>query len=133
MEAFDEIAQTKKSYNGKPLIESPLVPLTLGVATTRLAEARGHLFETAEVMWEHVADGSYNPEAWFAPTALASVAAVDAAIEVTASLYRAAGSAAIRSGVLDRCLRDLYTLGAHKTVQHANLLKYGAASLQAAR
>ena len=41
-------------------------------------------------------------------------------------LYRAAGSAAIfRGGLLDRAMRDLLTLGAHKTVQRMNLLKYG--------
>jgi hypothetical protein len=81
------------------------------------------------MMWDEAVEGTYQHEAWFARTSLASVAAVDTAIAVTADLYRAAGATAVfRSRTFDRCLRDLFTLGAHKTVQHLNLVLHGGAT-----
>lgn len=93
---------------------------------TRFAQARGHLYETVEMKWEEVvANGSFPGNEWLPRTALATSSAVDAAIEVVTTLYRAAGSsAAFRSGRLDGCPRDIFTLGAHKTVQHMNRIRY---------
>ena len=126
LERFRELAPTKAQVHGTLLSESPQVKVALAAAETRLLAAKGHLYETAEMLWDELIDGTYKGDTWFGRTSLASVAAADAAIEVVLTLYRAAGSAAIfRNGILDRAMRDLLTLGAHKTVQHMNLLKYG--------
>jgi hypothetical protein len=99
------------------LAQSAFGRIALATAETRLAQARGHVYETADLMAEEMAEGIYPGKEWFARTALASVAAFDAAIEVVTGLYRAAGSSAVRrSAAFDRCLRDIFTLGAHKTV-----------------
>lgn len=129
IEAFKELAATKKQMDGTLLAASPLARLAAGDAEIRLEQARGHLYGTADAFWKEVVAGTCDQEAWFARTALASTSAADAAIEVVSSLYRAAGSSAVfRGGPLDRCLRDIYTLGAHKMVQRGNVLLYGGAS-----
>jgi alkylation response protein AidB-like acyl-CoA dehydrogenase len=126
LERFRELAPTKVQVYGMLLSESPQVQVALAEAETKLLAARGHLYETAEMLWDELVDGTYQGGTWFRRTSLVSVAAADAAIDVVLTLYRAAGSAAIfRGGVLDRAMRDLLTLGAHKTVQHMNLLRYG--------
>jgi len=126
LEWFREMASGKKQLDGTLLSESPQVQSMLAEVATRLAAARGHLYETAEMLWDELVDGTYDGKKWFPRTSLASVAAADAAINTVFALYRAAGTAAIfRSGLLDKALRDLLTLGAHKTVQRMNLLKYG--------
>jgi alkylation response protein AidB-like acyl-CoA dehydrogenase len=133
LDAFRELAPRKKLPTGELLSESALGKITLAQAQSALAQARGHLYETAETMAEEIAEGTYQDADWLPRTSLASVAAVDASIEVVTRLYREAATSAIfRKGVLDRCLRDLFTLGAHKTVQHANLTIYGASRLAVA-
>jgi len=128
IEAFRDIAATKKQLDGTPLIESPLARIALGNAKIRLGQARGHLYDTAEALWREAEAGTCDQQAWFERTALASTSAAEAAIDVVATLYRAAGSSAVfRGNRLERCLRDVYTLGAHKTVQHGNVLVYGGA------
>jgi indole-3-acetate monooxygenase len=123
---FREMAPSKRQMDGTLLSESPQVQVALAEVTTRLAAAKGHLYETAEMLWDELVDGTYEGKKWFPRTSLASVAAADAAIDAVFTLYRVAGSAAIfRAGLLDRAMRDLLTLGAHKTVQRMNLLKYG--------
>jgi alkylation response protein AidB-like acyl-CoA dehydrogenase len=128
VEAFAEIATAKRDVHGIVLAETPLARVARGTATTQLDQARGHLYEVAELMTEELAQGTYQDDAWLGRTSLASVGAADAAVDLVCRLYRAAGTSAIRTeNRLDRCLRDVFTLAAHKTVQHANLLKYGAA------
>jgi len=129
LETFRTLGALKKLASGEPFSTSPLAVLALANAEVRLAQARGHLYERTEMMWDELVDGTYTGEAWFARTALASVSAVDTAIEVVGSLYRAAGAGAIfRSRPLDRCLRDIYTLGAHRMIQRANVLLHGGAT-----
>ena len=130
IEAFRELAFRKRLEDGTLLAESPQAKLALGLAETQLAQVRGHLWETVEVMWETLLDGTHDAEAWFPRTAMASVTAVQAATDVALSLYRAAGTSAVRAGILDRIVRDLLTLSAHRTVQPGNLLKHGGASFQ---
>jgi alkylation response protein AidB-like acyl-CoA dehydrogenase len=127
LDAFAELAGSKRSMEGERLADSPLAKLTLSRSLTQLSQARGHLYEIADLMQEEMLQGSHPGPEWFARTSLASVGAVDAAVEAVTRLYRAACTSAIRaSSPLDRCLRDIFTLQAHKTVQHVNLLKYGA-------
>jgi alkylation response protein AidB-like acyl-CoA dehydrogenase len=130
LDAFRDLAPNKKLLEGGVLADSPQAQLVFALAETRLAQVRGHLYETAELMWESLLNDTYDHEAWFPRTAMASASAVDAAIEVTISLYRIAATSAIRTGVFDRAVRDLLTLGAHKTVQQSNLLKHSGASLR---
>lgn len=132
LEAFRELAPNKKLRDGTTLAESPQAQVAVATAATRLAQARGHLYETAETMWDAILDGTYEDEAWFPRTALASTTAVDTSIQVTLTLYRAAATTAIRTGALDRILRDLLTLGAHQTVQRSNILKHAPHFLDAA-
>jgi indole-3-acetate monooxygenase len=129
LEAFRQLASEKKDLKGELLGDSALGKIALADAELRIAQARGHLYETADLMAEEMTEGRFPGEEWFGRTSLVSVAAVDAAIDAVSQLYRAAGSGAIRrSNPLDRAIRDLFTLGAHKTVQHANLLMYGGTS-----
>jgi alkylation response protein AidB-like acyl-CoA dehydrogenase len=131
--AFRRLAPEKKLPNGTPLAESDLGKLILARTESGLAQARGQLYETAEIMSDEMAEGRFPGEEWFARTSLASVTAVDAAIDTVTQVYRAAGSNAVRrSNIFDRCLRDIFTLGAHKTVQHVNLVLYGGAAFAAA-
>jgi alkylation response protein AidB-like acyl-CoA dehydrogenase len=124
--AFRELAPRKKLPNGEILGESALGRLVLASTQSTLAQARGHLYEVAESMSEEMAEPTFRDDDWLPRTSLTTVAAVDAAIEVVSRLYREAATSAIfRNRVLDRCLRDIYTLGAHKTVQHTNLMIYG--------
>jgi len=134
LEVFRALAPKRTLGNGEILAKSALGKLALAEAESVLAEARGRLYETAELMDEELTTGAYNDETWLPRTHVASVRAVDAAIAATSRLYREAGTSAIfRSGVLDRCLRDLFTLGAHKSVQHANLLIYGGSTFSPPR
>jgi alkylation response protein AidB-like acyl-CoA dehydrogenase len=127
LEAFRDLGPRKTLATGERLADSALGKMTLAQAETTLAQARGHLYETAELMWKEVEEWRMpDPREWLPRTSLASVAAVDASIEVATRVYREAGSNAIyRSELLDRCLRDLLTLGAHKSVQHINLVLHG--------
>jgi indole-3-acetate monooxygenase len=129
LEAFRELGARRVLATGETLKDSGLGRAALASAEGTLARARGHLYETVEEMSEAIADQTYRDEDWIARTALVSVATVDAAIDVASQVYRAAGTAAIfRSAIFDRCLRDLYTLGAHKAVQHVNLYLHGGAT-----
>jgi alkylation response protein AidB-like acyl-CoA dehydrogenase len=133
VQAFRELGPVKKVSPTETLAESALGRIALATAETRLAQARGHLYETADLMSEEMVEGKYPGEEWLARTSLASVGAVDAAIEVVSSLYRAAGSSAVRrSAAFDRRLRDIFTLGAHLTVQRLNLVLYGGAGFSTA-
>ena len=129
LETFRALGALKKLADGEPFSTSPIAILALGNAEVRLAQARGHLYETTEMMWDELIEGAYVGDAWFARTALASVSAVDTAIDVVSALYRAAGAGAIfHSRPLDRCLRDIYTLGGHRMIQQANVLRLGGAT-----
>ena len=133
IEAFRALAVSKRRPDGSTLADTPGAKVALARAELRHAQARGHLYETAELVWEDAAAGNLPGERWLSRTSLASTAAVDAAIEVVSGLYRAAGSSAIfATRAFDRCLRDVYTLGAHKTVQRENELLHGGASFDAA-
>jgi alkylation response protein AidB-like acyl-CoA dehydrogenase len=128
LEAFRELAPSKQRPDGGTLADTPSAKTALARAEARYAQARGYLYETADLVWEDAAAGNLPGEVWLPRTSLASTAAVDAAIAIVSDLYRAAGSSAIfASRAFDRCLRDIYTLGAHKTVQHENYLIHGGA------
>lgn len=129
LDAFRKLAPTKKLPTGESLAESALGRFAVAEAAVTLDQARGHLYETAEMLADEMALGQFEHEKWFPRTALASMRAADAAIDVVSSIYRIAGSSAIRRGnVFDRCLRDIYTLGAHKQVSRVNLQLHGAAA-----
>ncbi len=129
LEAFRELGVTKRRPGGEVLAETPVAKIALAQAEVRYAQARGQLYEIAELVWEDAVAGNLPGESWLPRTSLASTAAVDAAIAVVSELYRAAGSSAIFTGHgFDRCLRDIYTLGAHKTVQPTNYLIHGGGS-----
>ena len=72
--AFRELGPRKRTSTGELLAESALGKMALAAAESGLARARGHLYETVELMWEEVAEGTCRDEQWFARTSLASVA-----------------------------------------------------------
>jgi alkylation response protein AidB-like acyl-CoA dehydrogenase len=132
LEAFRELGVSKRRISGELLAETPGAKIALAHAEVRFAQARGYLYETADLVWEDAVTGNLPGDSWLPRTSLASTAAVDAAVEIVSSLYRAAGTSAIfASRVFDRCLRDIYTLAAHKTVQRDNYLLYGGATFAA--
>lgn len=129
LEAFRELGAIKRRMTGELLAETPGAKTALAHAEVRFAQAQGYLYETADLVWEDAAAGNLPGNSWLPRTSLASTAAVDAAVEIVSGLYRAAGTSAIfASRVFDRCLRDIYTLAAHKTVQHDNYLLHGGAT-----
>jgi alkylation response protein AidB-like acyl-CoA dehydrogenase len=129
IEAFRELGSSKRRSSGGTLADTSGAKIALAQAEARYAQARGYLYETADLVWEDAVAGNLPGEQWLPHTSLASTAAVDAAIAIVSDLYRAAGSSAIfATRAFDRCLRDIYTLGAHKTVQHENYLIHGGAT-----
>ena len=58
VEWFREMAPAKKQIDGTMLSESPQVQVALAEVTTRLAAAKGHLYETAEMLWDELVDGT---------------------------------------------------------------------------
>jgi len=106
IDAFTEIAKTKKLPGGKKTVASrELVQVDVARAEARLGSARAYLYE------QLAGDGSLPARARLR---LASVNAAEAGIDVTTAMFRAGGGSAVyEKSPLQRYLRDAQVVGQH--------------------
>ncbi len=127
IEEFRSLQAQRPHQSGVMGSQAPLPQLALAECEGRLELAREGIYAVARAIdGKHAAGVVTGPED--APrTSLAATASADVVIDVVSKLYRAAGSSAVfTGGVLDRALRDAYTLGAHRMLQRENYLVHGA-------
>lgn len=127
LEEFRTMQATRMHQSGVMASQAPLPQVALAECEGKLELARAGLHAVArDIDAKHESGQPAGPED--APrTSLAATAATELVIEVVSKLYRAAGSSAVFTGsVLDRALRDAFTLGAHRMLQRENYLVHGA-------
>ena len=126
-EAFADGARKRTHLSGSLASEAPLPQFSLARGRALVEQAAAHLYATAAAIDGDLAAGRIPGELVFPRVSLAATAAVDNAVEAVSLLYRAAGSSAVYCGsMLERALRDVYTLGGHRMVQHENYQIHGA-------
>ena len=106
---------------------SPLFQLDLATADTDLRAARSLLYEDADEAWATAAAGDPLAMEQRAHGRATGVWAVDRAISVVTTAYRAGGGTSLYSDCpLQRRLRDIHALGQHFIVRRDTLLTAGA-------
>jgi alkylation response protein AidB-like acyl-CoA dehydrogenase len=126
IESFRTTVGRRAHQSGGTAADAALPQLTLAECEARHAAARAHVFATAAGVDAELAEGRLPGDEWLLKVSLAATGATEAAVEVVSKLYRAAGSSAVFTGsVLDRALRDVFTMGAHRMVQRENYMVYG--------
>ena len=126
LEEFRAVQRKRVHQSGGSGAESPLPQLTLAQCEGQLALARSSIFQRAAQLDAQLAAGNPPGEEYIAETSLVATAAAETLIDIISKLYRAAGSSAVfTGGVLDRALRDAFTLGAHRMLQRENYLVHG--------
>ncbi len=127
IDSFRTTVGRRAHQSGGTAAEAPLPQLTLAECEARHAAARAHVFAVAAGVDAELAEGRLPGDEWLLKVSLAATSTTEAAIDVVSKLYRAAGSSAVFTGsVLDRALRDVFTMGAHRMVQRENYMVYGA-------
>jgi alkylation response protein AidB-like acyl-CoA dehydrogenase len=125
VDAYRDVVRGRQHASGVPASEAPLPQLALARAESRLAQARAHVYQAAREVDATLAAGELPGPDMVVTASFVATAAMESAIEVASTLYRAAGTSAIVYGsVLDRALRDLYTMGAHRMLQQENYLHH---------
>jgi len=126
LESFREIQRSRTHQSGIPAVDSPLAQLTLAEARTKLDQARAALFAVGAGVDNEVVEGRLPDDAWVSRASLTATQAAETAVEIVSRLYRAAGSSAVFTGSpLERALRDVFTIGAHRMLQRENYLVHG--------
>lgn len=126
LESFREIQRSRTHQSGIPAVNAPLAQLTLAEATTKVDQARAALFAVGAGIDNELAEGRLPEDSWVPRASLAATQAAETAVEVVSRLYRAAGSSAVFTGSpLERALRDVFTIGAHRMLQRENYLVHG--------
>lgn len=127
IDEFRSLQASRAHQSGVMGSQAPLPQVALGECEGRLELARAGIYAVARAIDEkHAAGIQVGPEDT-PRTSLAATAAAEVVIDVVSKLYRAAGSSAVFTGsVLDRALRDAFTLGAHRMLQRENYLVHGA-------
>lgn len=124
--AFRDIVPRRMHQSGVRASEAPLPQLALARSEAVIGQASAHLMALAQSLDDSLARGEIPGAAQVQDVSLAATAATENATEVVSTLFRTAGSSAVFSGsILERALRDVYTLGAHRMVQRENYLAYG--------
>jgi len=131
IDILTEVSRVKVAMRSQQVLsQSAMLRADLGRAEGLLRAGRALLFETVEEVWRVVCrDGQLGvPDR--AVLSLAATHATASAIEAVDLAYRAAGSAAIYTGTrLERCLRDVRTVGHHIAVAWPNYELVGQALL----
>jgi alkylation response protein AidB-like acyl-CoA dehydrogenase len=106
--------------------DAPLPQLTLAESEARVAVAWAGIQAVAADVDACVRANARPGHDLVVRASIASTFAVESTITVVSHLFRAAGASAIFTGsVLERSLRDLFTLGGHRLVQRENYLVHG--------
>jgi alkylation response protein AidB-like acyl-CoA dehydrogenase len=123
LDAFKELAIRRDHQSGGKAFEAPLPKLTVAECEAHLAQARAHVYSVSAEVDTGMAGGGLPGEDLVRAASLAATAAVEDAVEVVSKLYRAAGASAVFTGsVIERALRDIFTLAAHRMVQRENYM-----------
>lgn len=126
IEEFRAVQAKRMHSSGVMASQAPLPQATIGECEGKLALARAGIYEVAADLDDQLMAGNSPGESYIPRTSLRATAAAEISIEVISKLYRAAGTSAVFTGsVLDRALRDGYTLGAHRMLQRENYIIHG--------
>lgn len=127
LEAFRALQATRTHQSGVMGSQAPLPQAALGECEGKLELARAGIYAVSRAIDSKHASGQPAGAEDTPRTSLAATASAELVIEVVSKLYRAAGSSAVFTGsVLERALRDAFTLGAHRMLQRENYLLHGA-------
>jgi indole-3-acetate monooxygenase len=126
-----EVSRVKVAMRSQQaLSQSPTVQIDLARAEGLLRAGRALLLQTIDEVWRAVRTQGQLSVQDRASLSLAATHATQGAIEAVDLAFRAAGSAAIRTGTrLERCLRDVRTVGHHIAVAWPNYELVGQALL----
>lgn len=123
IEAFRGSQRQRPHSSGLTASEAPLPQLAIAQAEASVAQARAGIYAALGQVDDLLADGQLPGREHIARTTLAATAATETVIAAASGLFRAAGSGAVFSGSpIERTLRDVLTLGAHRMVQRENYL-----------
>lgn len=126
IEAFRDLQRHRTHQSGLAASEAPMPQVALAECEGHLELARAGLYTVAASIDAKLAVGAPAGPDDTPRTSLTATAAAETFIQIVSCLYRAAGAGAISSGsVLDRALRDAYTIGAHRMLQRENYLVHG--------
>lgn len=118
IDEFRQLALAKERPFGGRLSDQVQAHVGLARAEALLRAARAYWYESVECAWDRVAHGCDLSMEDRASMRMASLAAVENAVEATDIAYRLAGSSAIfQSTALERCWRDVHTAAQHMLVQ----------------
>lgn len=126
--SFRELTARRLAQAGGATTRAPLPSLVLAESEARLSQAWAGVCSIAAEVDSALEAGTAVDERWLPRVSLAATSAAETAIAVVSSLYRAAGSSAVFTGSpLERALRDVFTVGAHRMLQRENYLLHGPA------
>ncbi|HEX6030927.1 MAG TPA: hypothetical protein VFY90_05815 [Tepidiformaceae bacterium] len=126
IDAFRETVAGRTHQSGIAASMAPLPQLALAQGQAAVDGARAALTAAAALVDAELAAGRLPGPEHVRRASLTGTSVMETAIDVVSSLYRAAGSSAVFTGsALERALRDVFTLGAHRMVQRENYLVHG--------
>jgi alkylation response protein AidB-like acyl-CoA dehydrogenase len=131
IDILEETAGVKVAMRSQQVLSrSAMLQVDLGRAEGLLRSGRALLFETIDEIWRMACDGQLLGVEDRALLSLAATQATDSAIQAVDLAFRAAGSASIYTNTrLERCLRDVRTVGHHIAVARPNYELVGQALL----
>ncbi|WP_445161886.1 acyl-CoA dehydrogenase family protein [Mycobacterium sp. Dal123C01] len=126
LDEFTDLATTKvRAMASEPLAKDPAVQLEFAGAEAGLRSARAFVLDQVSALWETACAGdppSLDQRAGFR---LAALQAMRAARQVVDTTFDLTGAGAVHaSHPLQRCFRDLHTLGQHAYFSPAALKRY---------
>jgi alkylation response protein AidB-like acyl-CoA dehydrogenase len=115
LDEFEGLASEKIPAGGRrPLARRPDVQTEIGRSETRLRAARAYFHQALQAGWEAATAGNPISRSDRVEIRTATCNAVDAALEITQSVHRLAGSTALyRSSPLQRYLCDAQVVAQH--------------------
>ncbi|MGH1490008.1 MAG: acyl-CoA dehydrogenase family protein [Acidimicrobiales bacterium] len=124
--AIDTAVEKKRGYvGGISVADRQVFQRAIGQGTQRMNACHLLMADAVEKLFESAADGPPSPSAQAAARS-AAVWCTDEALDVVASLFRYAGGSAVKlDNIMQRCLRDLYTVQSHLVVSDSAYEKHG--------
>jgi alkylation response protein AidB-like acyl-CoA dehydrogenase len=124
--ASDLAIEKKRGYGaGTTIADREVFQRAVATGDLRLKACRAYAVDVLERLFEAAADGLPDPHIQGEARAMATFC-TDEAIAVTGELFRHGGGTAVFLGsVLERCLRDLYTVQSHFVVNDSSYEVYG--------
>jgi alkylation response protein AidB-like acyl-CoA dehydrogenase len=131
IDILTEVSRVKVAMRSQQVLsQSAMLQVDLGRAEGVLRSGRALLYETIHEIWQVVCAGELLSVRDRAMLSLAATHATNSAIQAVDLAFRAAGSASIYTHTrLERCLRDVRTVGHHIAVARPNYELVGQALL----